>query len=45
MDDSRFDNLARSVAGPSRRTILRRLAGIALGSMLIPVFGGVQRTI
>jgi len=36
MDDFRFDTLARALARPSRRMMLRRLAGFALGGMLIP---------
>src|SRR5829696_8683670 len=39
MDASHFDDLARSLASPSRRTILRRLAGAAFGGMLVPVLG------
>jgi hypothetical protein len=38
MDHFRFDDLARSLASSSRRTILRRLARLALGGTLVPVF-------
>jgi hypothetical protein len=45
MDESRFDNLARSVASPSRRTLLRRLAGVALAGPIFPALGVPRRMI
>jgi hypothetical protein len=39
MDDNRFDNLARSIAGASRRRVLGGLLGGALGGALF-VLGG-----
>src|SRR3954469_3814970 len=39
MEDSSFDRLARSFAGPSRRSLITRAAGLAAGAIVVAATG------